>query len=115
MIISVTVSLAIRCALTESMLIHQLYLPRTYSSGVADGRVMVGNQVARGGDDAASNALMSLLREGGQWDDADDKRIKGSQVDDLKGEDEDEWAKRPERNSVVSLIIHHEFKYADQD
>jgi hypothetical protein len=58
---------------------------------------------------------MSLLREGGQWDDADDKRIKGSQVDDLKGEDEDEWAKRPERNSVVGLIAHHESEYAYQD
>jgi hypothetical protein len=61
---------------------------------------MVGNQPARGGDDAASNALMSLLREGGQWDDTDDKRIRGSELD-LKGEDEDEWSKGAERNSVV--------------
>jgi hypothetical protein len=84
----------------------QLYLPRTYSSALADGKVMIGHQANRGGEDAVSNALMSLLREGAPWDEGDEKRAKGSNLD-LKGNnDSDEWNKEPEnRNDVVRLAL----------
>ena len=63
---------------------------------------MIGNPVPRGGEDAVSNALMSLLRENGQWDETDLKmRADGSAVE-LKAEEED-WNKEQERNDVVCL------------
>jgi hypothetical protein len=67
---------------------------------------MIGHQANRGGEDAVSNALMSLLREGAPWDEGDEKRAKGSNVD-LKGNnDSDEWNKEPEnRNDVVRLPL----------
>lgn len=66
----------------------------------------------RGGDDAVSNALMSLLREGGQWDEVDDKRTgtggtDGSSALNLnkKDADDEEFGMEPQRNSAVSLSI----------
>ena len=57
----------------------QLYLPRNWSGMSNPNRIMV----AGGGGDQlsppnhlASNALISLLREGGQWDDVDDAVVK---------------------------------------
>ena len=51
-----------------------------------------------------SNALMSLLRENGQWDETDLKmRPDGSAVD-LKGDDSDDWNKEQERNDVVCFL-----------
>ena len=65
---------------------------------------MIGNPVPRGGEDAVSNALMSLLRENGQWDETDLKmRPDGSAVD-LKGEELEDWNKEQERNDVVCII-----------
>jgi len=65
---------------------------------------MIGNPVPRGGEDAVSNALMSLLRENGQWDETDLKmRPDGSAVD-LKGDDSDDWNKEQERNDVVYFL-----------
>jgi len=65
---------------------------------------MIGNPVPRGGEDAVSNALMSLLRENGQWDETDLKmRPDGSAVD-LKGEELEDWNKEQERNDVVCPI-----------
>jgi hypothetical protein len=61
---------------------RQLYLPRnSYGVTAPRSRVMVGaqhlsppnrHQLSPGGH-LASNALMSLLREGGQWDEIDDQ------------------------------------------
>ena len=68
---------------------------------------MVGNPVPRGGEDAVSNALMSLLRENGNghWDETDLKmRPDGSAVD-LKGEELEDWNKEQERNDVVCSLI----------
>ena len=54
----------------------QLYLPRNWSSTAnPGGNVMVGRREGRGADEVASNALMSLLREGGRWDEIDDARV----------------------------------------
>jgi hypothetical protein len=66
---------------------------------------MIGNQVPRGGEDAASNALMSLLREGGQWDGTDVERAKGSAIN-LKADESDEWDKEADRNEAVSRLPH---------
>lgn len=64
----------------------------------------------RGGDDAVSNALMSLLREGGQWDDIDDKRTGtgGSSAVNLnrKESDDEEFGMEIQRNSAVSDEFH---------
>lgn len=66
---------------------------------------MIGNPGNRGGEDAASNALMSLLREGAPWgEEGDEKRAKGSNLD-LKGNESDEWHKEPDRNDVVCLPL----------
>lgn len=64
---------------------------------------MVGRADARHGDEIVSNALMSLLREGGQWDDADDKR--NGTASSLKKVpfEEEPLSPAPERNSAVSL------------
>lgn len=63
---------------------------------------MVANHNPRGGPDAVSNALMSLLREGGQWDEVDDKRTgTGSALPKHDTEDED-WVPEVDRNSAVS-------------
>jgi hypothetical protein len=63
----------------------------------------------RGGDDAVSNALMSLLREGGQWDEIDDKRTGtggtgGSSALNLhkKDTEDEEFGMEIQRNSAVS-------------
>jgi hypothetical protein len=67
---------------------------------------MIGNPVPRGGEDAVSNALMSLLRENGNglWDETDLKmRPDGSAVD-LKGEELEDWNKEQERNDVVCSL-----------
>lgn len=61
---------------------------------------MVGNPAVRGGIDAVSNALISLLREGGQWDETDDKR-NGNSVH-MRKEDEDDFPLTPRGNSAVS-------------
>lgn len=66
---------------------------------------MIGNPVPRGGEDAVSNALMSLLRENGNghWDETDLKmRPDGSAVD-LKGVED--WNKEQERNDVVCPLL----------
>ena len=68
---------------------------------------MIGNPVPRGGEDAVSNALMSLLRENGgaQWDETDLKmRPDGSAVD-LKGEELEDWNREQERNDVVRPLL----------
>ncbi|WRT64787.1 uncharacterized protein IL334_001721 [Kwoniella shivajii] len=83
-----------------------VYLPRSYSSTPAGQQVMVGQQQQEQGlpvpshqnsmeagnaiDRRASQTLMSLLREGGQWDKDDDLRIALSK----KGDDS------PLRNEV---------------
>ena len=63
---------------------------------------MVGHADQRGGIDAVSNALISLLREGGQWEDADDKRT-GSSI--FKKEMDDEFPLTPRGNSAVSATL----------
>ena len=62
---------------------------------------MVGRATQRGGIDAVSNALISLLREGGQWDEMEDKRP-GSSIF-RKGEMEDDLPLTPRGNRAVSL------------
>lgn len=66
----------------------------------------------RGGDDAVSNALMSLLREGGQWDEVDDKRTGTGGADgssalnfNRKEADDEEFGMEPQRSSAVSVPI----------
>lgn len=64
---------------------------------------MVGRATQRGGIDAVSNALISLLREGGQWDETEDKRP-GSSI--FKKEMEDEFPLTPRGNRAVSSSPH---------
>lgn len=61
---------------------------------------MVGHATQRGGIDAVSNALISLLREGGQWEEADDKRTGSSMY---KKEMDDDYPLTPRGNGAVSL------------
>ena len=65
---------------------------------------MIGNPVPRGGEDAMSNALMSLLRENGQWDETDLKMRPDGSALDLKADDSDDWNKEQERNDVVCFL-----------
>ncbi|RXK34815.1 hypothetical protein M231_07933 [Tremella mesenterica] len=62
------------CYFFQTIISVVLYLPRNWSSAARDPQVMVGRQMHAGPDHQASNALMSLLREGGQWDELDDMR-----------------------------------------
>lgn len=104
-LISVTVgpSTALPVMMHAKLTSVQLYLPRTYSASPGDLHVMVGG-ANRGGDDAVSNALMSLLREGGQWDEGDDKRTGTASAAPLKKEsDDDEFTLETQRNSAVIL------------
>ena len=62
-----------------------LYLPRNYSTLPRE-QVMVGQQGPQRppmNQLASGHALMSLLREGGQWDDEDDARARMTQTDDI--------------------------------
>jgi hypothetical protein len=65
---------------------------------------MVGRPQVPGGEDAVSNALMSLLREGGHWDEGDDKRTGTTAGAMPKKEisDDDEFDRETQRNSAVS-------------
>lgn len=63
---------------------------------------MVGHATNRGGIDAVSNALISLLREGGQWDEGEYKRT-GSSI--FKKEVEDDFPLTPRGNAPVGLFI----------
>jgi hypothetical protein len=66
------------CKQRENSADRQLYLPRKYSSTSRRAQVMVGRNAAAPNANpmhaASGNALMSLLREGGQWDADDDLR-----------------------------------------
>lgn len=78
----------------------------------------------RGGDDAVSNALMSLLREGGQWDEIDDKRTGtggtsgtgGSSALNLRKDGEDEeFGMETQRNSAVGPSTFCSVVYTEAD
>lgn len=90
------------------LMVVQLYLPRTYSTSQGgDLNVMVGGH-NRGGNEAVSHALMSLMREGGQWDPSDDKRagIGASTAALVKDEsDDDEYVLEGQRNFAVSTSL----------
>lgn len=91
----------------------KLYLPRTYSAAPGEANVMVGRADTRHGDDIVSNALMSLLREGGQWDEIDDKR-NGTGSSFKRHETlEEPWSPAPRRNSAVRHPLLAAFGRAD--
>lgn len=89
-----------------SLISVTLYLPRTYSAAPGEAHVLVGRPQVAGGEDAVSNALMSLLREGGHWDEVDDKRTRTTASAMPKKEaveDDDDFDRETQRNSAVSF------------
>jgi len=72
------ISMMVRLHAQDDELTPQLYLPRTYSTCPRFNNVMVAPGPLRAPEAmhmASGHALMSLLCEGGQWDDDDDLRV----------------------------------------
>ncbi|RSH92128.1 hypothetical protein EHS25_008543 [Saitozyma podzolica] len=79
-----------------SVISVQLYLPRAYNKETNQPRVMVGAQPQQNhAQHGASNVqLMSLLREGGQWDEDDDLRAGMARTrTESKAFEDVEWGK----------------------
>ena len=72
-------------------------------------KVMVAQHPAVSPDNhLASNALMSLLREGGQWDDVDDDLIKRNKMGSktFEGDGSKEWSQSvPEVPHAVGCLF----------